>query len=244
MMLGAAVMLSAAVAGSTTAGAAPTADACLVPQLTGTPLNVARQVLPWLGCQLGTVTRSPSISVDENAVIRTTPPAGKYRLHRVIDLVVAGSPAGLRSGAITGNGTNADPYTGSCQRVDGDCRITFANRDLQLIFDHEYVPAYRCPESDPWLLKKTVTQGRIVPPGVLFQAHYGTLGVSITGVSKKEGKTEQRGTKVYVFEYSTGTLTGFPNSSVTNWGFGGAIYGISIYCTSDLKQANLVNVRG
>ena len=93
------------------------------------------------------------------------------------------------------------------------------------------------------MLKKTVTQGRIVPPGVLFEAHYSTLGVNITGVSKREGKTERRANKVYSFEYATGTLTGFPNSSVTT-GLGRRDYQISLFCTNDLTKANLVNVRG
>ena len=60
--------------------------------------------------------------------------------------------------------------------------------------------------------------------------------MNISGVSKKEGRTEKRGHKVYAFDYATGTLTGFPNSSVTNWNLLGAYYRISLYCTADLRR--------
>ncbi len=231
---------------SATVEAAPAASSnpCVLPRLTGTPLAVVRQLLPLLGCRLGTIARQPSISINKDAVIATRPAAGRYQQNRVVDLVASGGTAsGEPSSTTSGRGTNDDPYTGSCKEVDGDCRVTFSSRRLLGIFDSEYVPAYRCPAGDPWLLKKTVTQGRIVPPGVLIEAA-ADVGVNITGVSKREGKTEKRGHKVYAFDYATGTLTGFPHSSVTNWGFGVNDYRVSIYCTGDLKKANLADVRG
>lgn len=243
------LLLGGTLAGTGSAGAAPgsTSGSCTVPRLTGTPLIVVRPLLPLLGCRLGRISTRPAVSIDKNAVISTSPSAGSYRRNTVVNLVISGGAAsGGPSSATTGRGTNDDPYTGPCvERVDGSCRVSFPSRQLRAIFDNEYVPAYRCPASDPWLLNKTVTEGRIVPPGVLFEAGNGAnLGVNITGVSKKEGKTEKRGQKVYAFDYATGTLTGFPNSSVTSWSFGSAFYAIGLYCTSDLKKASLADVRG
>ncbi len=250
-MLVAAALLGGTLTGQAVAGAKPagSSDGCVLPQLNGTPLNVAEQVLPHLGCALGAITRQPSISIHKNAVIMTRPPAGRYQRNRRIELVVSGGPAAaVHTSTITGKGTNDDPYTGPCgTRVDGACRITFQSRHLNAFLTKhytEYVPAYRCPHSDPWLLKKTVTEGRRMPPGVLFETSGQSVDASITGMSKKEGKQEQRGHKVYVFEYATGTLTGFPNSGVFNWGARSADYTISIFCTADLAKAQLVDVRG
>lgn len=239
LLIGGALSASAAAARDGTSGA------CVVPQLKGTPLAVVERLLPLLHCRVGTVTRRPSISIDAGALIATRPKAGRYRPGTAIDLTVSGgtAPEGPAVAA-AGRGTNDDPYTGSCSaEVEGSCVVHFDRRHLGSFLANEYVPAYRCPAGHPWLLKKTITEGRILPPGVQFTAD-GDVAVNISGVSKKEGKTEQRGHKVYAFDYATGTLTGFPNSSVTNWNLLGAYYRISLYCTADLSKASLADVRG
>ena len=247
IMLVAALLLGGALAGSAIAGAPPArgSGGCILPRLAGTPLNVVRGLLPRLGCRLGTITRRPSIAFDRTTVIRTRPPAGRYRRNRAIDLVVSGGPAGGRGvGAITGSGTNDDPYVGSCgERQDGACQVEFDVRRLNGFLANEYVPAYRCPDSEPWLLKKVLSNS-IVPPGVVNPPLHGEVGVNITGVSTKVGKTKTVGPKLYSWDYATGTKTGFPNSSATQWSLGYATYQILIWCTSDLSKANLIAVRG
>jgi hypothetical protein len=248
---GTALLLAGLLAWGAVAGAAPSRGrtVCDLPRLTGTPLNVVRQLLPRLGCRLGSISRAASISIDRNAVITTRPTAGRYRRNRVIGVVISGGPAwGFRGPGddVTGSGTNDDPFTvPKCTEFDsGQCQVIFRPRYLSDFLGREYVPAYRCPADRPWLLNKTVTKGRIVPPGVLFAEEEGTLGVSITGVSTKVGKEVRVANKVYSYDYATGTKTGFPNSSVTEYNIGGARYRIWLYCTDDLKQANLVAVRG
>ena len=248
MMLVAALLLGGALAGSATAGGAPRgSNTCVLPRLTGTPLNVVRRVLPRLGCRPGTITRRSSISIDKNAVIRTKPQAGTYRRNALIDLVVSAGagPAGrFRLGATTGSGSNDDPYVGSCgERSDGACQIGFESRRLEGFLSNEYVPAYRCPDTEPWLLKKVLSNS-IVPPGVVNPPLHGEVGINITGVSTKVGKTKIVGPKTYSWDYATGTKTGFPNSSATEWNFGYATYQILIWCTSSLEKANLIAIRG
>ena len=247
------LLLGGALAGSGAAGAAPAGAApagksnpCVVPRLTGTPLVVVKRLLPLLNCRTGIVIRRPSISIDKNSVITTRPTAGRYRSNTAVTLTISGgTPSDGPSTAAAGRGTNNDPYSGSCtEEVEGSCVVSFDRRLLRPgLVKSDYVPAYRCPASHPWLLKKTLTEGRILPAGVKFTADP-DVAVNITGVSKKEGKTEKQGHKVYAFDYATGTLTGFPNSSVTNWGARDAYYRLSLYCTGDLTKAILVGVRG
>lgn len=238
--LGGAIVTSTIVQGAAASGSRQ----CTVPPLAGTPVAVARVAVPQFGCRLGRIVRRPSISTRLNDVIETTPAAGRYPRHTLVDLVISAGPAAaLRSTAISGRGTNDDPYTGSCtDKVDGICRITFNELRLFDLLDSRDVPAYRCPDSDPWLLNKAFSGGRIVPKGVLVDVTKGAIGVTITGISVKEGKTKRVGHKVYVYEYATGTKTGFPNTA-TAW-TNNPTYRISIYCTSNLAKANLINVRG
>lgn len=248
-LLAAGVSAAAAIA---TATPAARSNACVLPHLRGTPLNVVRQVLPLLGCQIGSVTRAASVSIEQNDMIGTRPTAGTYRRNTAIHLVVSGGPvvAGLRAPGddAIGNGTNDDPYTvPKCTEFDieGHCELIFHQRYLGDWPSNEYVPAYRCPTEAPWLLNKSLSPGRIVPPGVLFGTERGKLGVNITGVSIKIGKTKPVGQRELLYEYATGTKAGFPFSSVTSWSFfDGSVYRIRLYCTGDLKQANLVNIRG
>ena len=218
--------------------------ACVLPRLIGSPANVVKRILPLLGCRLGTVTRTPSISTGPGNLVATRPPAGSYRHNKRIDLVVSsGLAAGPQSAFISGGGTNDDPYTAPCgDKVDGSCRVTFQEFSLPNFLNFMIIPAYRCPDNNPWLLKKPLSEGRIVPPGVLVEPIKGTVGTTIIGVSAKEGKTERKGTKTYAFDYATGTRTGFPNTAHA-WS-DDVKFRISLYCTDDLTKANLVNVRG
>ena len=245
----AALLLGGTLAGHAVASAHPARRAaeCVVPQLRGTPVAIAKQVLSDLGCRVGAITSHPSIDIAKNAVITTRPPAGTYEHDQTIRLLVSRGPDGgrrrVRTGTITGSGTNDDPYTAPCgDKVDGSCQVTFMEFSLPNFLNFQSIPAYRCPDSDPWLIKKDLSPGRIVPPGVLVEEIKGVVGTTIVGVSAKEGKTETRGTKTYAFDYATGTRTGFPNAAHA-WS-NDVKFRITLYCTSDLTKANLVNVRG
>src|SRR5262249_21149506 len=108
----------------------------------------------------------------------------------------------------------------------------FPARTLKGAWANEFVPAYRCPPSDQYLLRK----GYAPPftswgPGVqIVRDEVSGLGypvnVSITGKSYYEERTTPN--------LFSGTLTGFPNSSATNWLWGGDhSYRIILHCTSD-----------
>ena len=246
MVLVFALVIGGPVAATTSAQGRPVggSGACVFPRLIGSPASVVKRILPRLGCQVGTITRTPSISIAPGDLVATSPRAGRYRRNRRIDLVVSGGPAvGLRSASISGGGTNDDPYTAPCgDKVDGSCQVTFQEFSLPNFLNFQSIPAYRCPDSDPWLINKPLSPGRIVPPGVLVEQIKGVVGTTIVGVSAKEGKIERRGTKTYAFDYATGTRTGFPNAAHA-WS-DDVKFRISLYCTSDLTKANLVNVRG
>jgi hypothetical protein len=91
------------------------------------------------------------------------------------------------------------------------------------------VPAYECPAGHPYLLN----HGYAPPytswgPGVDIEeddsAH--PINVSITAFSYFNRKTPPN--------LFSGTLTGFPNSSATNWLWGGDHwYKLVLHCTSE-----------
>lgn len=73
------------------AGAGPTE--CVVPKLGGASVALVTNVLPMLGCKLGTVRKLHSTRVPKGEVIGTSPGAGSYALDEVIALKVSSGPA-------------------------------------------------------------------------------------------------------------------------------------------------------
>jgi hypothetical protein len=141
----------------------------------------------------------------------------------------AGPPARAAQ-RVTGDGSNDRPYVMECGRADiVDCDIgPFPRRVLNGFWTNEYVPAYKCPPSHPYLFRQDYAPfGTALPRGVEVRGlRSGELGVSITGMStiKVEGRDGR---------YPTGALTGPGQSSATSWKFGEAIYQVLLHCTSD-----------
>jgi Ca2+-binding RTX toxin-like protein len=138
--------------------------------------------------------------------------------------------ARAHAAAVTGDGSNDRPYTAGCDPGPGaDCTVSaFPQRTLDGPWANEYVPAYSCPGSDPYLLRK-----RYGPPftnwgpGVQIQEDDGAnpIGVSISG---------QRLLKAPLANVFGATLTGYPNSSATNWLWGGSHwYKVVLHCSAN-----------
>jgi hypothetical protein len=146
----------------------------------------------------------------------------------------SGAPT-AHAAQVTGSGTNDDPYvTTDCvleSKFDEheiyDC--TFPARALSGLWANEYVPAYKCPASFPWLLFfNYAPSGTQLPDGVEVDG-LGPIGVSISGVSSAiPGPDSRRPGKL-----ATGTLTGFPNSSATSWRLGINSYTVVLHCVPD-----------
>jgi Ca2+-binding RTX toxin-like protein len=141
--------------------------------------------------------------------------------------------ARAQAAAVTGDGSNDRPYTAGCDRGPGaDCTVSaFPKRTLDSPWANEYVPAYSCPGSDPYLLRK-----RYGPPftnwgaGVQIQEDDGAnpIAVSISG---------QKLLKAPLASVFGATLTGYPNSSATNWLWGGSHwYKVVLHCSSNKCQ--------
>jgi hypothetical protein len=152
------------------------------------------------------------------------------------------SPSSLRQPAlpaptpsvITGDGSNDHPFVAPCDDPGNvDCTIAaFPQRTLSGAWANEYVPAYKCPSDHPYLLN----HGYAPPftswgPGVeVVREEVSPWGfpinVSITGNSYFDEPTPPN--------MFSGTLTGFPNSSATNWAWGGTHwYRIVLHCSSN-----------
>ncbi len=135
---------------------------------------------------------------------------------------------------VSGSGTNDDPYTAECTDPTAvDCVTPlFAARSLSGLWANEYVPAYKCPSSHPWLYNERYNpQGTVLPPGVGVLG-LGPIGMNITGV-----KTEQIAAFDATWEYTYGTLTGGLNSSATNWTLGTNSYQLQLHCTKEPTHA-------
>ncbi len=110
-------------------------------------------------------------------------PAGALRHARAVLRSTA-------SGAITGDGSNDNPFTASCddpQHVD--CTVsTFPSRTLTGSWQNEYVPAYECPVDHPYLLDHGYAPfGTSLPHGVEIRedATVWGIGISISGVLER-----------------------------------------------------------
>ena len=132
----------------------------------------------------------------------------------------SGRPA-AHAAQVGGIGTNGDPYTAECDDPkDVECTVTFPARTLTGLWANEYVPAYECPQGDhPYLLQQNYAPGGTSLIDGVAVTGLGPIGVSITGASGDP--------------YATGTLTGYPWSSATNWTFGTNSYHVVLHCTSD-----------
>jgi RTX calcium-binding nonapeptide repeat (4 copies) len=142
-----------------------------------------------------------------------------------------GAPSGPRAqaAAVTGDGSNDHPFTAP---VDDPTAVdsavsSFASRSLSGWLSNEYVPAYKCPDlagspPHPLLLDQGYAPfGTDLPEGVEVQG-LGPIGVSITGINVSPDD-----------RLSIGTLTGFSNSSATNWKGGTQSYQVVLHCTND-----------
>jgi RTX calcium-binding nonapeptide repeat (4 copies) len=131
--------------------------------------------------------------------------------------------------SVIGDGTNDSPFTAECVDLQNvDCTVTaFARRTLQGLWDNEYVPAYQCATSHPYLVNKSYAPGGTSLPNGVAANGLGAIGMFITGIRSSEG----------VFpsfdRYAIGTKTGFPDSSVTNWGFGRNSYQVQLHCSNN-----------
>jgi hypothetical protein len=151
------------------------------------------------------------------------------------DAPTADAPAAHAAQTITGAGSNDNPYIAECtepQKVVCSTPL-FAARSLSGLWANEYVPAYKCPTSHPYLYaERYAPAGTALPHGVGVLG-LGPIGMSITGFSSTRVTTAAGITSAY----TTGTMTGFPNSSATNWETDTNSYQLQLHCTSDTDYA-------
>jgi hypothetical protein len=147
---------------------------------------------------------------------------------------IARGPA-AHAAAVSGDGTDNDPYTAACDQTDanGNCTVVFPARTLSGLWANEFVPAYSCPgvggsvsyRPFPYLANHNYAPaGTTLPNGVAVQ------GVGPIGVSLRAKQTLQfTATNPYALaDYDTGTLR--DGSSATNWTTGSASYRVVLHC--------------
>jgi hypothetical protein len=139
-------------------------------------------------------------------------------------------PPASRAALVTGDGSDDNPFTAPCDDPgDVDCTVSaFPHRGLSGAWANEFVPAYECPTDHPYLVSK-----EYAPPftswgaGVEIQEDDSRfpIGVSISS---------ERLLQPPLANVFGGTYTGYPNSSATNWLWGGSHwYKVVLHCTSD-----------
>jgi hypothetical protein len=131
---------------------------------------------------------------------------------------------------VTGDGSNDNPFRAPCDRGGVDCTVSaFPKRTLSGPWANEFVPAYQCPDGHPYLLDESYA-----PPftswghGVEIREDQSdfAIGVSISGHKLVDSP--------YPNDVFGATQTGFPNSSATNWLWGGTHwYKVVLHCTSN-----------
>jgi hypothetical protein len=130
--------------------------------------------------------------------------------------------------AVTGDGTNSSPYIAPCDDATQDpCVVSsFPGRSLTGLWANEYVPAYKCPTSHPYLYDQGYAPfGTRLPAGVEVTG-LGPIGVSISG-------TQTVPATILNLPFVAGTRTGGIDSSATSWSFGTNSYQVKLHCTSD-----------
>ncbi len=177
-------------------------------------------------------SRNVTVYAGRSTSVSSTCRAGQGR---VLSLRRPRQPARqvTTAGVVTGVGSNDSPFVAPCDDPqDEDCTITaFPARTLSGAWANEYVPAYECPSDHPYLLNNNyappfTTWG----PGVEIRGDDTPAGrpidVAITGYSYFNEPTPPN--------LFSGTLTGFPNSSATNWLWGGTHwYQVVLHCSSN-----------
>lgn len=129
--------------------------------------------------------------------------------------------------AVSGDGSNGSPFVAPCDPGPGCTVGSFARRYLDGFWANEYVPAYRCPSSDPYLLNKKYTPAfSVIGNGIeIQQGHFieWPIGINIDGQSSVDSRF-------------SGTLTGYPNSSATSWDTRRNYYQVILHCTADRNR--------
>jgi Ca2+-binding RTX toxin-like protein len=149
----------------------------------------------------------------------------------------ADGPAARAAQSISGDGSSGNPYIAECADPQNViCTVSaFAARSLSGLWANEYVPAYKCPTSHPYLYDhRYAPAGTSVPNGVEVSG-LGPIGVSITGI-----KTTHVTVNSITSAYTTGTDTSFPNSSATNWEIDTNSYQVKLHCTSSTSYAHFL----
>jgi hypothetical protein len=176
--------------------------------------------------------RNVTVYAGEEASVSPTCRAGGARVRSLSQLEQPARPVATPS-VVTGDGSNDNPFVAPCDDPGNvDCTITaFTARTLNGSWANEYVPAYKCPAGHPYLLNKNYAPSfKTWGSGVEIWFDTTPAGtpvdVNITGYSYFDEPTPPN--------LFSGTLTGFPNSSATNWLWGGSHwYRIVLHCTSD-----------
>jgi hypothetical protein len=177
-------------------------------------------------------SRNVTVYAGEDASVSSTCRAAGARVLSLSQLEQPDRQAATPS-VVDGDGSNDNPFVAPCDDPGNvDCTITaFPARTLDGPWKNEYVPAYKCPAGHPYLLNKNYAPSfKTWGSGVEIWFDSGPAGtpidVDITGFSYYEEPTAPN--------LFSGTLTGFPNSSATNWLWGGTHwYRIVLHCTSD-----------
>jgi RTX calcium-binding nonapeptide repeat (4 copies) len=133
---------------------------------------------------------------------------------------------------VSGDGINDDPFIAPCDNEKQvNCTVSsFPGRSLSGLWANEYVPAYKCPASHPYLYSQNYAPfGTALPRGVEVTG-LGPIGVSITG------KLTVSGGFLNLTSYAAGTRTGGASSSATSWSLDSNSYQVKLHCTSNVDN--------
>jgi RTX calcium-binding nonapeptide repeat (4 copies) len=133
---------------------------------------------------------------------------------------------------VTGDGTNDDPFIAACDNEKQDICVvsSFPGRSLSGLWSNEYVPAYKCPASHPYLYAQNYAPfGTSLPKGVEV-AGLGPIGVSITG------RLTVSGGIFGLSSHAAGTRTGGANSSATSWSLDTNSYQVKLHCAKNVDN--------
>jgi RTX calcium-binding nonapeptide repeat (4 copies) len=146
----------------------------------------------------------------------------------------ANTPAAHAAQSVSGDGSSGNPYVAECTEPQKVVCTTplFAARSLSGLWANEYVPAYQCPPSHPFLYNESYA-----PAGTSLVRGVGVLGLGPIGMSITGIKTKRVTVDEITSIYTIGTDTGWPNSSATNWETDTNSYQIQLHCTSDTDYA-------
>jgi hypothetical protein len=177
-------------------------------------------------------SRNVTVYAGQDASVSSMCRAAGARVLPLSQLEQPERPAATPS-VVEGDGSNDNPFVAPCDDPGNvDCTVTaFPARTLNGSWANEYVPAYKCPAGHPYELNKNYAPSfKTWGAGVEIwfdSTPAGTpIDVNITGHSYFEEPTPPN--------LFSGTLTGFPHSSATNWLWGGMHwYRIVLHCTSD-----------